>query len=70
MDYLCMEILTFQAAVSFARGNSPIEKLNNCWEELQNDVNGLLDKENNRNRDGEGLKQVDNYIFLKVICIS
>lgn len=47
-----------KAAYSFARGNTPVEKLNYCWEELQNDVNGLLDKENNRTRDGEGLKQI------------
>ncbi|CAH2001255.1 unnamed protein product [Acanthoscelides obtectus] len=47
-----------KAAYSFARGASAIEKLINSWEELQNDVNGLLDKESQRSKDGEGLKQI------------
>ncbi|KAG5891414.1 hypothetical protein JTB14_031480 [Gonioctena quinquepunctata] len=47
-----------RAAYSFARGNTAIEKLNNAWEELQNDVNGLVDKESNRSKEGEGLKQI------------
>ncbi|CAH1164054.1 unnamed protein product [Phaedon cochleariae] len=47
-----------KAAYSFARGNTAIEKLNNAWEELQNDINGLVDKESNRSKEGEGLKQI------------
>ncbi|XP_057669657.1 DNA-directed RNA polymerase I subunit RPA1 [Diorhabda carinulata] len=47
-----------KAAYSFARGNTAVEKLNYCWEELQNDVNGLLDKDSNRTREGEGIKQI------------
>ncbi|CAG9831713.1 unnamed protein product [Diabrotica balteata] len=46
-----------KTAYNIARGNSPIEKLNYCWEELQNDVNGLLDNEITRG-EGQGLKQI------------
>ncbi|CAG9861401.1 unnamed protein product [Phyllotreta striolata] len=50
-----------KAAYSFARGNTPVEKLNYCWEELQNDVNCLFDRDSSNNREGregEGLKQI------------
>ncbi|KAJ8947654.1 hypothetical protein NQ318_009538 [Aromia moschata] len=46
------------AAYSYARGNTPIEKLNNAWEDLQNDANCLVDKESMRSKEGEGLKQI------------
>ncbi|XP_050313380.1 DNA-directed RNA polymerase I subunit RPA1 [Anthonomus grandis grandis] len=41
-----------------AKGKTPIEKLNNCWEDLQSDVNGLLSKDPGMNREGIGLKQI------------
>nr|XP_023014677.1 DNA-directed RNA polymerase I subunit RPA1 isoform X1 [Leptinotarsa decemlineata] len=45
-------------AYNYARGNTAIEKLNNIWEEIQNDVNGLVDKVSTHSQEGEGLKQI------------
>lgn len=41
-----------------AKGKTPIEKLNNCWEDLQANINGLLSNDSRRSKDGIGLKQV------------
>ncbi|KAH1018463.1 hypothetical protein HUJ05_006231 [Dendroctonus ponderosae] len=41
-----------------ARGSTPVEKLNNCWEDLQGNVNDLLSKESRNNKGGMGLKQI------------
>ncbi|KAJ8970269.1 hypothetical protein NQ317_017164 [Molorchus minor] len=47
-----------KAAYSYARGNTPVEKLNYAWEELQNDVDCLVDRESTNGRESEGLKQI------------
>lgn len=44
------------------KGKTPIEKLNNCWEDLQANINGLLSNDSRRSKDGIGLKQV-SYIL-------
>lgn len=44
-----------------------MEKLNNCWEELQHDVNNLLSKDTGRSKEGIGLKEVSfNYEFYGI----
>ncbi|KAF7282113.1 hypothetical protein GWI33_003228 [Rhynchophorus ferrugineus] len=56
-----LDVLNSKAAREYfeaAKGNSALEKLNNCWEELQLDVNNLLSRESRRLKDGSGLKEI------------
>ncbi|CAG9767764.1 unnamed protein product [Ceutorhynchus assimilis] len=56
-----LNVLASKEAKEFyeaAKGKDPLEKLNNCWEDLQGDVNGLLSKDSGRSREGIGLKQI------------
>ncbi|XP_066149248.1 DNA-directed RNA polymerase I subunit RPA1 isoform X2 [Euwallacea fornicatus] len=56
-----VSVLASKEALDFyetAKGKTPIEKLNNCWEDLQNCVNSLLSHDAVRASDGLGLKQI------------
>ncbi|KAL1509795.1 hypothetical protein ABEB36_004477 [Hypothenemus hampei] len=56
-----IDVLQSKEALEFyhlARGKTPIEKLNHCWDDLQLDINGLLSKDSRVSREGIGLKQI------------
>lgn len=41
------------------KGDTPVEKLQNCWDTLQVGIDGLMDKDKKHTVDGVGLKQVN-----------
>lgn len=51
-----------------AKGNSALEKLNNCWEDLQLDVNNLLTQDSGKAKNGTGLKEVSSYRDVVELC--
>ncbi|KAJ8913639.1 hypothetical protein NQ315_007356 [Exocentrus adspersus] len=54
------EVLSDEAKAAYqgSKGETAIEKLNFAWEELQDSVNDIIDKESRNNNEGEGLKQI------------